>query len=699
MERDFYIPTSSLNFNNIVSSECISPAAFYSQREFGLRRFVDIFDGRYKNNIIMADRVAGFSRPMSDVEDHPMLVKAVLDESEVKSIGEGFYTIDKTINITPYNTSFIFLSEQDRLVAESLSEHSIEVKLSQLYVPRMMWIQPKEHYDFSKIHSLPNNENTIKNVKLDERKNRLKGMLYGYYAGAMLSANRTDMEKLGILFSVRDEFSAIISSGAKVLNRENENRLRELSSQWSMLSPLYLELKDAKIDVLTLTNILQKYGVKLPFNNLGLRRFTDFLLHQTLEGENNPAIEWIEQSIDNQLLSIKKSATKIQTDDSEIIVDGENLVGISCGKLDLAKHWFNTVLLNSEKCRMESYDKMTLADMVTDATIDLLGDGWKGSTERVFLNKLRKHIAGEAFDVEWDNGLLSSIAAVVLRGSEWEELLLFMQRKGMYDYRLAFAMYGALTGYANMSRLFVDPLYDDKQYGWQVYKEIYGQLFGKDISITIKQAPEVMLSEPNKHHIEEKNTQKSMINSYGEDNNAVEDIIRKITGHQDYKDKYNSIIPQIRQRRLTDWDEIAGLGKWKGFIDKVRPKKNQPRIHQRKDTIETLNLFGLRFCDDKNVWEKIRNLVPNDGYKNSHGKNRLELIREDLEWFQHEVLARNPKYGYDKINPDNNREVIEKFYCLKQGKDKDGREKAPYYTPELRKAIKQRLLSLYCGNE
>jgi len=33
-EKIFYIPTSTLNFTNILSSESISPKVFYEQRDF-----------------------------------------------------------------------------------------------------------------------------------------------------------------------------------------------------------------------------------------------------------------------------------------------------------------------------------------------------------------------------------------------------------------------------------------------------------------------------------------------------------------------------------------------------------------------------------------------------------------------------------------------------------------------------------------
>ena len=40
--KKLYIPTSTLNFNNILSSESISPKAFYAIRGFGYSRWQEV---------------------------------------------------------------------------------------------------------------------------------------------------------------------------------------------------------------------------------------------------------------------------------------------------------------------------------------------------------------------------------------------------------------------------------------------------------------------------------------------------------------------------------------------------------------------------------------------------------------------------------------------------------------------------------
>jgi hypothetical protein len=48
-----YIPTSSLNFNNIMSCEAISPVAFYSKRNFGYKIFEKVELNSFDNSVLL----------------------------------------------------------------------------------------------------------------------------------------------------------------------------------------------------------------------------------------------------------------------------------------------------------------------------------------------------------------------------------------------------------------------------------------------------------------------------------------------------------------------------------------------------------------------------------------------------------------------------------------------------------------------
>ena len=98
-----------------------------------------------------------------------------------------------------------------------------------------------------------------------------------------------------------------------------------------------------------------------------------------------------------------------------------------------------------------------------------------------WLNNMRKYIKGEDVEIEWENPLVASITSVLLKGDDIDNLLAFMRSKSISDYRIAFAFYGMLHGFANLTRDFTDNLYTDKDNNYisEVYIAIYEQTQGK----------------------------------------------------------------------------------------------------------------------------------------------------------------------------------------------------------------------------
>ena len=189
------------------------------------------------------------------------------------------------------------------------------------------------------------------------------------------------------------------------------------------------------------------------------------------------------------------SRIMLNPDDAEIIVSSKDMVTapkvISDNLMsDLFVCWVNDVLCSKAFNGKINSIKEILSDEITKSAKNVIGAEWDNSPIRSYLNQLRRHVRGEEFNQTWDNGVLSSISAVLIKGDEWEQLLNFMQNKGMNDYRIAFAMYGVLNGFANMTRDFTDLLLTkESSYLSKVYREMYGQLLEKSIPETSATAP------------------------------------------------------------------------------------------------------------------------------------------------------------------------------------------------------------------
>lgn len=438
--KKLYIPTTTLNFNNILSSESISPESFYNKRDFGYRRWFPIPENDNVNAILLYDSKNYFERPLSDIEDHPLLIEVMVDENKLSKYAEGVYYCDHTIYLDPWHTKFIFFSPNDKTITLSMSDSSLETKLIKLYQRKIFVDSPSQKYSAVRFQNI--NLNNLE-IEKDFRINRMKGFLYGYYIGAILSTDKESVNRLSDLKEILNIFAAIASSIEKKPTSYQSERLDVLLKSVLYDLPLYQELLD-----------IQEY---------------------------NSPIDWINTKINKQ--ELKKKKNFLYPNASEVVVIDNELekaaIVEDSFEQELYKNWINTVLTSNKYNGNINSIREKLSDDITIKAKEIYGEKWDESNTKIILNKLRRHVRGENFDVEWDNGLLSSIAAVITNGSDWTKLLVFMQNHGMYDYRLAFSMYGALNGFANLSRDFTDVLFScDSRYIAEVYTEFYGQLFG-----------------------------------------------------------------------------------------------------------------------------------------------------------------------------------------------------------------------------
>lgn len=494
--KKFYIPTSTLNFNNILSSESISPKAFYDKRGFGYSRWATIPENPFNNAIVLFDNLCYFDRPKSDIEDHPLLIEVMLDEAQLKQV-EGFWYSDHAIYFTPRTTSFLFFNEKDRTIALSMSESSLETKLIRLYA-RQIQVVPKPANCYKLISSNELCELNEFEIEKDIRINKMKGLLYGYYIGSILSSDLDSVKYLNVLKEIHNIFAAILSSFEKRPTAYQNERLELLfdyiTEQNSDFKSLYEIINSPALDAMgkakriwALASVFFSRG---SLQNEDKNAWLSCLQYASEKDEKeNQAIIWIKQKIDNAKRQMWSKKRLLNPADSEVVVMDNNLYSLKNSNLidemdnRLCISWINEILSDKNTHGKISTYKEELAKNLTLKAKEVYQDSWENCQTRVYLNDLRRHIAGEEFKHEWNNGLLSSIAAVLIAGDDWEKMLSFMQSKEMNDYKLAFAFYGALNGFANLTRDFTDVLYgQDKNYVWDVYQEFYGQLYGEPLN-------------------------------------------------------------------------------------------------------------------------------------------------------------------------------------------------------------------------
>lgn len=631
--KDLYIPTSTLNFNNILSSESISPESFYKERNFGYHHWYSIPENENTNVILLYDSKCFFKRPTSDLEDHPLLIQVRIDEKSLSKYADGIYYSDHTIYLDPWNTKFIFFSSEEKKITLCMSDSSLETKVIQLHRKNNMPVEekkPQQEYPIVEFKHIDLNTIEIEN---DFRINRMKGFLYGYYIGALLSLDKETVKKLSKSKESLNILSAIESSIEKRATNHQSERLNFLLKDILTTGDLYKnlsEINDSKNDSI----------------NLKL-------------------IDWINKKITQ--LESEKGKKRLSPDESEVVIIENNLSSITTlsNKLEqkLFKEWVNTILTSKKYDHKINSFRKELSDDITLKAKDIFATQWRNSDTQKFLNKLRHHIGGESFDVEWNNGLLSSVAAVVLKGEDWNKLLTFMQTKGMYDYRLAFSMYGALNGFANLTRDFTDLLFScDSKYIADVYTEFHGQLFGERLDTNLKKEKTTQETE------ETSSTQTSEFDTLFE--NIYKNRSSTMKDKEIYKKHYqehgltHNFLNAIKQDKTLN----KGKGAYEATISTIEKMLN--RKQKNKKGSNTLPLFsetnkiplntqGINnFYLDNKAWELVQEIIP---------LSIKDNVKEDFLWFQTEYQKGEQSKYYSKASHENN-QVIEALdrYLIKK---------------------------------
>ena len=646
-----YIPTTTLNFDNILSSESISPKAFYEKRGFGYKTWETVDENNLENGIVLYKQPFSFTRPDNGFDDYPMLVEMEVNQNEcdrfVKCEDWG-YIVNHTLYLTPATSRFIFFSSEHENITIFKAKINPEVKSLALYVKR---------FD---VKTFPNMQRQIEvedvetvnteALKSDFHLNKMKGFMYGYIIGRIRSLSKDDVDDLQCFYDLGKRSASRISG---LPEEKNDELLR-----W----------KDS-------------YAL---------------------------AMKWI------GCLEMKGNKKYSKPDEKyvpEIMTDGVRLQNINCHVSNIAEYKMlvNDVFLSEKYNGKIDVFKCDLAKDVREKTKSLYGNEWENSGIQTYLDAMCNYVVGEMFTQPWADGVLSSITAVIMKGEDWEGLFRFMVSKGMCDYRYAFGLYGALNGFANLTRDFTDILFalENKQYKWDVYKDIHRQLTGVELSTMVPEehtplSTAIVESQINKSEAEEYNdtictddiswlkehdisfTSKVKLEAL---NNAC------IEAHGDRVKLLNILIERnlskTKCEKILHKLEPSNDGSRK-VIKRKRTKSVEQSLFDAMNELQAENNRAESFDYDhiEGISHSIRSAFPNYGW------NIINCLKGDLEW----VL--NPKY----CKCQTVEERIDEF-CkhLEKGKTKSQSEKGTdmswknnVYKDVDIKAVHDFLIDKYC---
>ena len=348
--RKFYIPTTSLNFNNILSTESISPKAFYQRRRFGYSRWFDVPENSCEFAITLYDHPGSFSRPQGDMEDHPLLIELDSDEEFVNA-GDGVYFCDHTLYFSPTTTRFVFFAVEDRRVALSLSENSLETKLVAVYRQRIVVETFKERlptFSGDLVHDC--NESA---VAYDRNVNRMEGLLYGYYVGASLSTTSEMVEELTLYFNLQDIFASIVSCETRTPTEAQKRQLEEIFWNLTEFDPLFrklVEFEGGCARANQLLDLCRSHGKEL-------LSFDPRLLVSSLRDNTDAecrAMRWVKENVRRVRNAMRENRIYLSPEKDEIIVIDGKLSRLSSSAIEdeslnrLFCKWVNEVLVRAD---------------------------------------------------------------------------------------------------------------------------------------------------------------------------------------------------------------------------------------------------------------------------------------------------------------------------------------------------------------
>lgn len=675
--KKLYIPTSTCNFNNILSSESISPKAFYARRGFGYSRWTNIPENDNDNVILLYEEPFAFSRPKSDTEDHPMLVEIETDEKFPQTRVQGVRYSDHTIYLVRRCTHFVFFNEQDMRTTLSMSESSAETKLVDLY-KRQIYIrnfQCRTQQQNIKVETGLNAAEIEKDIRI----NKMKGLLYGYYIGAYLSTPKEITERYKRLTELKNIFGAVVSSEGRQPTGVQQKRMEAIFFEIKKENPAFEALTqycpDNVNEILDFEFRCIRSGVSYP----NYFDANEIIRELSTEEEAKKASSWLRNEEKKLAKDEQNKRKPLSVNAKELIVKGNTLFDISTALLkdedekNLVKAWVNDIFILQKYNKNIASFKSDLADKITTKAKEIFGDTkWENSDMKRWLNDMRKYIKGENVKIEWGNTLVASITSVLLKGDDIDNLLAFMRSKSVSDYRIAFAFYGMLHGFANLTRDFTDNLYTYKDNGYisEVYKAIYEQTQGKHF-------PQSSLPE------------KNYISPYSISGKLVTDF-EKASDSEQWKYYFKQII-RTHTRKLNDddWQKIYIAIYESSTPEECYNKLANGVLKKRIPALEALKTtFHLQdtaqqhpesrqlelqvsdnptethkfFYNDPKAWEYIKDLIPQK-------RSLREKFYADLEWFQNEY--RKGEAGSYKNNPRDNESTIRHFknYLRKQKYD------------------------------
>lgn len=501
----YYVATSSLNIENILSTESISPASSYKSRSFGYQSFNQLDELKSFNCIMLFSVIPHFFIEDEQRENYPMIIQIDddLQLNEIREVGEycncKIYAYAKTIHITPRSTQFYFFTDKARILSYHNCLDSKMCKLVDYF--QFATICPSNVKLRDLIQEV--NDSLCPTVSKDEdnqnQYNRVKGFICGYYIGAIKSLSINTAKMLKIQKRIYDIVASIENNkgqGNAVLNEE----LVRLDKEYMRLDPTTIHLKKLWDEFANNHNMaVEKLDELLLELNVAGQAKRNFCKQQGLNLRNTLS--------EYQLWDLKKYCNDISLHIHSLISRERDEMKTKidlCSCLDINPDYslammsmdddksnlFNKILSriiwddivpDIDSLRINRFDIATKVTETVRQIFETDNQQWDGSVEQLYFHHLRQNI-GEfsPFNLqEIDNVVLQSLATFLLKGEDFEGMISYFESNSMPIYQYALALWGATLGYVQIPRTIISSSMSKSDFE-NLYRNIYKLMYRRD---------------------------------------------------------------------------------------------------------------------------------------------------------------------------------------------------------------------------
>lgn len=518
-----YIPTSSLNADSILSCECISPASICRKRTFGYSQFEALKELRQFDNYTLAfSKAPKFTIADNSRENYPMLVEVdipSIDKCGLEHIGRIFdtdiYATANPIWISPSNTRLLFANPRELDYTYHNCADSAKCKLFDFFKNKKAFAVIGNSQNGASLSSYLDSiyipESKLTYTFSENDYDKVKGFIWGYGIGSLLSLSPESATLLRIQKRIYDIISAIRSD--KFVSDTFKDELDQLDKEYSSYDPAQNEAKSKWNKICY--EIASKFG-------LDKSEIVNYVL-RSLDVENEAKSKFLSK----QCITLRKNLTaygsfiNYEQYNADLVAHTRSIIfhekEVRCdnfsfaNKLDIDTSEFKNVALSSDDENSILYNKFLfrvvwdrLISSIEEMTINReelarnvvitlkniieeLGHEWGGSATQLYFDRMRKNISRfEPFNLnDIDNPILKSIAAFTLKGEDFDSLKKYLESNAVADYKYAFALWGAMTGYVSISRALIDSILSRNE-KIALYKASYKAIHNEQIDYTIE---------------------------------------------------------------------------------------------------------------------------------------------------------------------------------------------------------------------